>query len=350
MSDISKLDKNFQVDTNVQRDNMKFYNVDESPFKVYGVYRDGEKYVRMPESVAREVNPIVAILYAKTAGGRVRFKTDSAYVAIHAKIDRPDKMPHMPFSGSIGFDLYVGDDYYKTFMPRIDVTGEWSSIVDFKTKEMREITINFPLYCYVRELYIGLEDDAKVSEGRPYANKKPLVYYGSSITQGACASRPGTCYQSIISRRFNYDYINLGFSGSAKAEDAIIDYIKGLDMSIFVCDYDHNAPTPEYLEATHKKLFKAVRAEHPELPVIFMSKPRYKLNETDARRLAIIRKTYENAIAAGDKNVYLIDNKALTALCGGEGLVDDTHPTDYGFASMAKAVGDVIEKIEIEKS
>ncbi len=350
MSDIAKLDKNFQVDTSVERDNIKFYNVDASPFKVYGVYRDGDKYVRMPESVAREVNPTVAILYAKTAGGRVRFKTNSAYVAIHAVIDRPDKMPHMAFSGSIGFDLYVGDDYYKTFMPRTDTVGQWSSIVELDTREMREITVNFPLYCYVCELYIGLEADADVSEGKPYANEKPLVYYGSSITQGACASRPGTCYQNIISRRFNYDYINLGFSGSARAEDVMVDYLKSLDMSIFVCDYDHNAPDPEYLEATHEKMFKAIRAAHPSLPVIFMSRPRYKLIDSDKRRLEIIRKTYENALAAGDTNVYLIDNTQLTALCGGEGLVDGTHPTDFGFASMAKAVGDVIENIEIEKN
>lgn len=350
MSDISKIDKNFDIDPTLPRDGIKFYNADEAPFKVYGVYKDGGKYVRMPGSVAREVNPIVAILYAKTAGGRVRFVTNSRRIAIHAKVDRPDKMPHMAFAGSIGFDLYVSDSYYKTFIPSIDITTEFDNIVYFDTDEMREITINFPLYCYVCELYIGLDELATVSEAPEYKNKKPIVYYGSSITQGACASRPGTCYQSIISRRFNYDYINLGFSGSAKAEDAMIDYIKGLDMSIFVCDYDHNAPTPEYLEATHEKLFKAVRAEHPELPIILMSKPRYKLNETDARRLAIIRKTYENALAAGDKNVYLVDNKQLTALCGGEGLVDDTHPTDFGFASMAKAVGDVIEKIEMERN
>ena len=348
MSDISKLDKNFAVNTTLPDEGLRFYDVDEAPFKVYGVYKDDGKYRRMPESVAKEVSNIVGILHAKTAGGRVRFKTNSKSVAIHAKIDRPDKMPHMPFTGSIGFDIYVGNSYYKTFVPKIDVTTEWDSIVYFETDEMRDITINFPLYCYVCELYVGLDEDAEVLEGTPYRNKKPIVYYGSSITQGACASRPGTCYQNIIARRFNYDYINLGFSGSCLAEDVMVDYIKGLDMSVFVCDYDHNAPDPEYLEATHEKMFKAIRAAHPELPVIFMSRPRYRLIESDRRRLEIIKKTYNNALEAGDKNVYLVDNEQLTALCGGEGLVDATHPSDLGFVSMAKAVGDVIEKIKID--
>ena len=80
-----------------------------------------------------------------------------------------------------------------------------------------------------------------------YRIKKPVVYYGSSITQGGCASKPGSSYESILSRRFDCDYINLGFSGTAKGEDEIVDYIKGLEMSVFVMDYDHNAPTTEHL-------------------------------------------------------------------------------------------------------
>ena len=173
------------------------------------------------------------------------------------------------------------------------------------------------------------------------------MYYGSSITQGGCASRPGMSYQAIVSRRFDYDYINLGFSGNAKAEDTIIDYIKNLDMSIFIYDYDHNAPTVEHLANTHEKMFKAIREAHPNLPIIMMSRPKFKLTDLEEQRLEIIKTTYNNAIASGDKNVYLITGKELTALCGNEGTVDNCHPTDFGFASMAKAVGDVIEKIKL---
>lgn len=124
-----------------------------------------------------------------------------------------------------------------------------------------------------------------------YAVKKPVVYYGSSITQGACASRPGNCYESILSRRLDCDYINLGFSGSAKGEDAIVDYIIGLDMSVFVMDYDYNAPTPEHLEKTHSKMFKAIRAEHPTLPIIIMPRPKFYLNAGQKAMVDIVHNT-----------------------------------------------------------
>ena len=154
-------------------------------------------------------------------------------------------------------------------------------------------------------------------------------------------------YQAIISRRFDYDYINLGFSGNAKAEDSIADYIKNLDMSLFVYDYDHNAPTVEHLANTHEKMFKAIREKHPLLPIIIMSRPKYYLTDEEKISRNIIETTYNNAVSAGDKNVYFIDGKALTRLCKDSGTVDNCHPTDFGFASMAKALSKVIADINI---
>ena len=347
MSDISKVDKNFEVKTNIAKEDIEFFNAEDAPFKIYGIFKDDGKFRRLPEAVAKTVNDGVHILHANTAGGRVRFVTDSSYVAIQAKMDGLGKMPHFAFTGSIGFDMYADNFYIKTFAPTVDITDGFESVIELETNELREITINFPLYSNVKELYIGLQKNSVLKEASPYKNTKPLVYYGSSITQGGCASRPGMSYQAIVSRRFDYDYINLGFSGNAKAEDTIIDYIKNLDMSIFIYDYDHNAPTVEHLANTHEKMFKAIRETHPNLPIIMMSRPKFKLTDLEEQRLEIIKTTYNNAIASGDKNVYLITGKELTALCGNEGTVDNCHPTDFGFASMAKAVGDVIEKIKL---
>lgn len=274
-------------------------------------------------------------------------KIDSNYVAIHANMYGLGKMPHFAFTGSIGFDLYVGNDFVKTFVPPFDIEDGYESIVEFPTNELREITINFPLYSCINNLYIGLQKGAVVKEPSPYKNKKPLVYYGSSITQGGCASRPGMSYQSIISRKYNYDYINLGFSGSARAEDEMSEYIKKIDMSVFIYDYDCNSPTPKYLADTHKKMFKAIRNENPELPIIMMSMPKFHLREDEEERLHIIETTYKNALSLGDKNVYLITGKMLTDLCKNEGTVDGIHPTDFGFVSIAKALGDVIENINV---
>ncbi len=347
MFDISKVDNNFKVETQIEKKDIKFFKIDEAPFKIYGVFKENGKYRRMPDNIARNVSEGVYRLHTNTAGGRVRFITDSPYIAIHAKMDGLGKMPHFALTGSIGFDLYVNNYYAKTFVPPFYIKDGYESIFEFEKKEEREITINFPLYSNVSELYIGLQETSFLTEAKSYKNTKPIVYYGSSITQGGCASRPGMAYQSIVSRNFDYDYINLGFSGNAKAEDEIIEYIKNLGMSIFVYDYDHNAPTVEHLAKTHEKMFKAIREKNPLLPVIIMSRPKHFLTEEEKTRRSIIETTYLNAVAAGDKNVYFIDEEALTDLCKDSGTVDNCHPTDFGFASMAKALTEVIARYNL---
>ncbi len=347
MLDISNIDKNFEVKTNIEKDDIKFYNINEAPFKVYGVsFKDG-RYRRMPEETAQSVSKGVHFLHSNTSGGRVRFMTDSSYIAINAVMDKIARRPHFAFTGSSGFDLYSDGHYVKTFVPPNDMENGYESVVEFEEKKIRDITINFPLYSDVINLYIGISENAVLKHSATYSNTKPIVFYGSSITQGGCASRPGMSYQSILSRRFNYDFINLGFSGNAKAEDGIIEYIKNLDMSVFVYDYDHNAPTVKHLRGTHEKMFKAIRKENPSLPIIIMSRPKFNLTDKEKERRSIIETTYKNAISNGDKNVYFIDGKALTQLCGDEGTVDGCHPTDFGFASMAKALEDVIENINV---
>lgn len=344
MSDISKIDKNFKVETKLDIEDIKFYDVLEEPFKVYGVFYENGKFRRLPEEVAKTVNDGVYGLHAHTAGGRVRFKTDSSYIAINAKMPSVGKMPHFAVSGSAGFDLYVKGEmqiYKKTFMPPFNFEGGYESIIELGSREMREITINFPTYSEVSNLYIGLSETAGILEPTPYKYEKPIVYYGSSITQGGCCSRPGNTYEATISRRFDIDHINLGFSGSARAEDSIAEYIKDLDMSIFVYDYDHNAPTLEHLKATHKRMYDIIRKANPDLPIIIMTKPTFF---PDVYSYAVIKETYEIAKANGD-NVYYLDGPMLMAMAGNEGTVDNCHPNDLGFASMAKAVGDVIEGI-----
>ena len=338
MSKLSKADR-------FGRNDLNYTSVLEAPFRVHGVRHDGKQFIRLPEDVAKAANEGVASLYANTAGGRVRFVTDSEYVAIHAETANVGKMGHFAPSGSAGFDLYADNAYAGTFVPPYDQTDGYDGIVYFESAKPREITVNFPLYSNVTALYIGLRKDAYLGEPSPYLHKTPVVYYGSSITQGGCASRPGLSYQSILSRKLDTEYVNLGFSGSCKAEDAMIRYLCDLDMSVFVYDYDHNAPTPEYLAATHEKLYQAVRFAKPDLPIVLMSRPKFTLNEDDRRRLRIIEKTYDNAKAAGDDNIYLLDGPTLMALAGDEGTVDGCHPNDLGFFSMAATLEPVLRRL-----
>ena len=346
---ISDLDPNFKVETTLSFTDICFRSCEESPFRVYGIFKENGKFRRVPETLAQSVSDVVYGLHANTAGGRVRFKTDSSYIAIHAEMPSIGKMPHFALTGSAGFDVYVKrdgkDTYYKSFVPPFDMRAGYESSVDFADNTMREITIHFPLYSDVSDLYIGLQETATVLPADDYKYELPVVFYGSSITQGGCASRPGSAYQAFLSCNLDMNYVNLGFSGGAKAEDEIIAYIKDLPMSVFVYDYDHNAPTVEHLRNTHEKMFKAIRATQPDLPILMLSRPKYYINEEEEQRLEIIKTTYQNAIHNGDKNVYFIPGKKLMELARDEGTVDGCHPTDLGFYSMAMAIEPVLKAI-----
>lgn len=346
---IADVDVNFKVETALTKEDIMFYSVLSEPFAVHGIQFSDGKFRRLPEAVAAATNEGVHYLHANTAGGRVRFCTDSGYVAIHARMPRIEIMPHFALTGSAGFDLYIKEDgepvYTGTFQPPFDMTDGYESVLELGDKSLREITIHFPLYSEVESLHIGLAQDAALLPPSPYAHATPIVYYGSSITQGGCASRPGNAYSNMLSRRLDCDHINLGFSGSARGEDAIIEYIKGLTMSVFVYDYDHNAPDTAHLADTHERGFRAIRQAHPTLPIVLMSRPKVRLNKEEQERFAIVKSTYENALSRGDKNVYFIPGEQLMALCGNEGTVDGCHPTDLGFASIAKELGDVLAKL-----
>ncbi len=337
---IFEIDHNFAVETSLNLDNIKFYSIQEDPFSIYGVFFENGKYRRLPEQVAKTVSEGVYRLHDNTAGGRIKFVTNSRFVAIHAVMPDIGKIPLFTLTGSAGFDLYVGEkeEYCASFVPPLDISNGYESVIHFDHSAEREITLNFPLYSSVANLYIGLDENAVLKRSKGYKHKKPIVFYGSSITQGGCASRPGNAYESIISRALQTDYINLGFSGNAKAEDEIAQYIKDLDMSVFVYDYDHNAPGLKHLENTHQNMFLKIRESNPDLPIVILSRPKYRLNENDRQRLAIIKKTYTDAVAAGDQHTYFIDGPTLMKYAKNDGTVDRCHPNDLGFHSMAKVL------------
>lgn len=350
--DIASIDKNFKITTSSGKKNIVFYDVCKAPFTLYGFYSSSAAhgFSRMPGDVARSVSEGVAALYANTAGGRVRFKTNSSYIAIKAFFPGVRCMPHMTLLGSSGFDMYEYRDghyeYLKSFTPPNDMTDGYDSVAELESSVMRDITINFPLYNDVTALYIGLEEGAAVEAGGQYKNILPIVYYGSSITQGGCASRPGNCYQNFILRQNNIDYINLGFSGNCKGEDAMTAYLSTLKMSVFVCDYDHNAPTFEDLNKTHGKLYDLFRKNQPDTPILFISRPDFWGTSFDNKRRKIIEDTYNRAKSGGDNNVYYIDGETLfDGDCRDSCTVDRCHPNDLGFYRMAQVIGNKIDSI-----
>ena len=342
---IAEIDKNFAVQTEITKTDIRYYDVLEEPFRIYGVYYHEGKFRRLPEEVAKTVSDGVLRLHSHTAGGRVRFRTNSPYIAIVAEMPIIGKMAHFALSGSAGFDLYVGTRYTKTFIPPFGIKGGYKSLAELGSAQMRDITINFPLYSEITKLYIGLQEDAVLEAPKPYGVETPIVYYGSSITQGGCTSRPGMTYESILSRRLDADHINLGFSGSAKGEPEIAQYISGLNMSMFVYDYDHNSPSMEHYRETYEPMFRKIRDANPDLPIICMGRPQYYMNDNIRQRLEVIQQTVENSRARGDDKVWMITGPELMALTDGEGHVDGCHPTDLGFLSMANALEKLIKTI-----
>ena len=363
MKSISEIDKNFQSQQ-IQKDNIKIYDIEESPFRLYGIFKpeNETEFIRIPRKTAKDTSESVAMLNSHTSGGRVRFKTDSKYIALKCILPYINLMPHMPLTGSVGFDLFADGKYLKTFIPDIEnlkeyyahyndknyqMTLGYEDIIEFNDRKMRDIIINFPLYNAVNKVLLGMEDSAKVEAGNEYLHKIPVVFYGSSITQGGCVSKPGNLYASVLSRKYNFDFINLGFSGSALAEDTIAEYISNLEMSIFVYDYDHNAPSATHLKDTHYKMYKTVRDKHPDIPIIMASRPNMCIDEEHiTERINIIKDTIKKAIAEGDKNVYFINGQdMLNSLDPNMMNVDTCHPNDFGSYCMAQAFGKIIEKL-----
>ena len=354
--DISKIDKNFAVGEFRDYGEIRYYNIPCAPFDLYGVYyeKETERFVRMPSEIADRVNDGVKILNGHTAGGRIRFSTDSDIIAISVTYRELWEMDNMPLAGSAGFVLLEETDkgfkHIQTFKPR-NITydtaykNHFELSAGLKGGKMRNYVMFMPIYNDVQILKIGLAKDANVAHGKPYLNVKPILYYGSSITQGGCASRSDNCYQAIISKRNNIDYINLGFSGSGKAEPIICEYLAGIDCSVFVCDYDHNAPDVDYLEKTHYALYKTFRDKQAKTPVVFISKPDIEHDTRWKKRRDIIKNTYLRAVREGDKNVYFIDGSKFFGKERHVCTVDGCHPNDVGFSKMAKKIGAVLDKI-----
>lgn len=171
------------------------------------------------------------------------------------------------------------------------------------------------------------------------------MFYGPSTLQGGCACRPGTYHCALLSRWLDMDYVNLGFSGSALGEPEMARYLASLDPAAYVLEYDGNAPDAEHLRRTHEPLFQTIRAAHPDTPILITghwappdTRPDELTGAQQAEREAVLRETYEHALAAGDRNVFFLASQEVFRDFGGaDCTVDGVHPNDLGFYLMAKA-------------
>ena len=344
-----EVDKNMIIETKIEKDDIRFYDVRKPPFDVYGLYeyRTEPIFHRLPTEVGEATSAGVAKLERECAGGRVRFCTDSPYVAISVESVKLGRTSHTPLEASGGFDLY--EDYpnglsksrfAKAFQPPYSTELTYEQCVDVGAPKLRYFTLNFPLHSVVKNVYIGLSDQATLGGGLHYRNRRPVVVYGSSIVHGTGPSRPGLAYTNMLTRRMNLDVRNIGFSGRAKAEEAIVNYLSEMEMSIFVCDYDHNAPNVDHLRATHLPMYKRFRESQPDTPYVMISRPDVLINPAGAARLRdVIVDTFRYAREQGDKNVYYIDGESFfLGKVEEDCTIDRIHPNDMGNSLMADGV------------
>lgn len=335
---IEQLDKNF-VQT-YEEHGLVYYDIFDTDAVLYGAY--GDKFDRMPQSVAKTVSENVAILNKNTSGERVRFKTDSDVVGFKVYINCEKTVdlvvPHMALSGTAGTEIYAEDkDYFytDTLIPDKE-KGFYQKEINLKKGAL--ITMWLPLYAETVKVEIGIKKGCKIMAPPKYQNKKPIVFYGSSITQGAVATKAGNAYINIVCHRLNRNIYNLGFSGACLAEDNMADYIKNLDMELLVYDYDHNAPTAQYLKDTHRPFLQKILDVQPDLPVLIISKPRPWDEGMDPENLKTVYKNYLYFKKKGYNVAYINGKSFFKKGLWEHSTVENCHPTDVGFWYMANKI------------
>ncbi len=331
------VDKNMEVPGKIERDDIVWYNALEFPVSIHGAE---EGFNRLPLDF-----PILKGFNTQSTGVRARFVTNSPFVAIRAYCNGAYTPSIMSPLAVWGFDLFKREDdgkesYVGCFRPPQNSEKGYEGLINTSGKNC--YTINMPLFCSVSELYIGVQKGSEFSAPPMYNYcGKPIIFYGSSITHGAAASRPGNTYPSMIAQKLGVDHINFGFSGNAKGEKEIAEYISNRKMCAFVLDYHHNAYDLEMLKATHYDFYKTVRLKNPFIPIVMVTAPSTKPDEPwIAGGVKIIQDSYRRAKKEGDKYVYFVDGCHLFDGEFSESCtVDGCHPNDLGFFRMATVIG-----------
>jgi lysophospholipase L1-like esterase len=327
------------------------------PFQLIGfewIKNDGV-FRRLPLYPNWEIPEAVDDLANQTAGGQLRFRTNSNKIFLNVKLSNGSNMYHMPPTGQSGFDLYVedkGEQRYKQTSRFDHGAKEYGAVFDVGNENrFQAFTINFPLYNAVDALSIGIEDNTVIKEARPFKVRGKVVIYGTSITQGGCVSRPGMAYSNILSRKLDVEFVNLGFSGNGKGEPEIAHIINQIsDVRLVILDYEANANNT--IQGNIGPFVDILRGEHPDVPILIMSKIRvaYAVEGSEALERLLGNRDYLkemvlNREKAGDKNIYFIDGSTVLGDDYYECTVDRIHPTDLGSYRIAGALLEGIQKI-----
>ena len=300
-----------------------------SSFPVYGKSRESTfgRYTRLPGSVADFARRPVWDLGLHSAGLAVRFRSNSTTISVRWTNTFCNSMNHMAPTGVRGLDLYAWVDggwrFVNCARPGSGKTTE-SRIVSDMVPEEREYMLYLPLYDGIDSLSIGVDSCAMIGAPRlSYpVREHPIVFYGTSILQGGCSSRPGMAHTNILSRRLNREAINLGFSGNGQLDYEIAHLMAEVDAGVFVLDFVPNV-TVEQTETKLLPFYRILRDRHPDTPIVFVEDPVFPHTFFDVQAVASVRRP--NAALAehcrrlresGERNIY---DSLRCAFCGAVG-------------------------------
>lgn len=316
-----------------------------------GIYR------RMPAKANYPLPPAVDELANCTAGGQIRFRTNSSRLAIRVRLGDFPGHDHMPATAQSGFDCYIGEAGAQRYLSttRFDRDQREYECPFFENagSETKSLTLNFPLYQGVEEVLLGIEPGTALLAPKPYDSEERVIFYGTSITQGGCASRPGMAFTNILSRRFHREFINLGFSGAGNGQAEVAHVISQIPHpACYVLDYDANVSSVELMEQTLPVFIGILREKQPQTPILVISRllvaderynqARFKLR---AGKMQVQRDIVEGLKVQGDRHIEFLDGSSLMGEASLEGTVDGGHPTDLGFWFMANALTPIIQKM-----
>ena len=338
-------------------DGIIWFDPVDDPFDLMGfewIEKDST-YRRLPVHPDREIRDAVDQLANHTAGGQVRFSTNSRRILIKVQLRERSGMYHMPATGQSGFDLYLQDGmskrYVKTTRFPHDTIQYQVELFNVNDQEMRSFILNFPLYNGVDFVLIGIEEDSHIKEPPSLSFPGKIVIYGTSITQGGCVARPGMAYSNILSRRLDAPFVNLGFSGNGKGEPELAHLINQIpDINFIILDYEANAS--ETIINTLDPFVDILREKHPDTPILIMSKIRYA-NESNASpgyKLLLKNRDFQRALVEkrttkGDRKIFFLDGSTVLGADYDECTVDGVHPTDLGSIRIADGLTDAINYI-----
>ena len=325
---------------------LRWHTVTPAVIEGKGWTDTADDFDRLPARARDVVRKPVWDLARHSAGLSVRFTSNATRIRVRWTVTGERlALPHMPATGVSGLDLYAREAGTWFFVggarPIESPTNDTLVIVGL-TPVSREFRLYLPLYNGVSRLEVGVPEEASL-RFEPPSNARPVAVYGTSITQGCCASRPGMSYTAMLGRRLDVPVINLGFSGNGKAEPEVARLLAELDPAIYVLDALPNL-TPQQVVERLPGFIDTLRAARPRTPIVLVEHllyPNLRFRTEKAADVATanasLRRIYETRRKAGDTLLTLVPSTTLLGT-DGDGTVDDSHPTELGFTRMVEGL------------